>query len=271
MISVVILTFNEEINIAECVKSAKELTSDVVVLDSFSTDKTCQICESMGVKIIQNPFEGYASQRNFALERIVYQSKWLIMLDADERFDNELIKSIKKVNLDDHVNTMYTCRRKDFFLGGWLKRSSGYPSLFPRLFKLGHCRVEREINEEYYTSGSIGRLDGHLLHYPFNKGVKEWFHKHNNYSSLEAECIYRNENTISLKGLISKDPLVRRKAQKALVYSLPFRAVFIFVIFYFIKLGFLDGRAGLQYCIMKFTYELMITSKVKELKEKNRK
>ena len=199
--SVVILTFNESINISDCIVSAKLISDDIVVLDSFSTDNTVEIAKSMGVKVETNKFIGYATQRNFALQSIKYKYNWIFMIDADERVCEKVKLEID--SLDFTKNTMFKCKRRDFFLGRWLKRSSGYPTWFPRLFKLGSCSVEREINEEYVTVGGVGYLETDIVHFPFNKGVDEWFDKHNRYSSMEAELIYNKKNKIIFKELFS--------------------------------------------------------------------
>lgn len=265
-VSVVILTLNESMNIVDCIESAKLISDDIVVLDSYSADNTKFLAKNLGARVVDNKFIGYASQRNFALKNIKYQYPWVFMLDADERANVYIANEISSILNEQNSNAMYKCRRKDYFLGKWIRRSSGYPTWFPRLFKLGCCQVTREINEEYSTSGSVGYLDGEIDHYPFNKGVSEWFDKHNRYSSMEAELIYNKKNKFILKELFSSDPSIRRRSQKSLVYSLPFRPLLVFFIFYFIKLGFLDGKAGFQYCVMKFVYELMISTKVNEFK-----
>jgi glycosyltransferase involved in cell wall biosynthesis len=259
--SVVILTYNEVINIEDCINSVRKFSNDIVVLDSFSEDETVIKAQQVGARIVENEFVGYASQRNFALNKISYKNDWVFMLDADERFSLEMIKELNSV-LDIENLTMLRCRRKDMFLGKWLKRSSGYPTWFARCFKVGFCKVEREINEEYVTEGEVYNLQSHLEHLPFNKGVEEWFNRHNQYSTMESKIILQKSNKIKFKDLFAKDPSLKRAAQKALVYNLPMRPVWVFVIFYFIKLGFLDGRAGFYYCLMKFNYELMISCKV---------
>lgn len=266
-ISVLILTFNEELNVGNAIASCKSISNDIVILDSFSSDDTCQIAENAEVRVYKNKFKGYASQRNFALETIDYKNNWVLMLDADETLSESIQNEILQLS-EDNSNTMYSCRRKDYLLSGWLKRSSGYPTWFPRLFKKGECWVEREINEVYKTNGDTGSLNGHLHHFPFNKGLSEWFIKHVKYSKLEAKLLVEGGDGFVFKNLFSSDTFKRRAAQKSLVYKLPFRPIVVFCIFYFIKKGFLDGKPGLYYCLMKFCYELMISCQVFEIKSK---
>ncbi|HHY0530091.1 TPA: glycosyltransferase family 2 protein [Vibrio parahaemolyticus] len=266
MFSVVILTFNEEKNIRKCISSVKKFSNDIVVLDSFSTDNTETIAKELGVRVVKNKFNGYASQRNFALDGINFQHSFLMMLDADERLTESLGNEILNSLYSSPQAAMFLCRRKDYFQNGWLKRSSGYPTWFPRVFKIGYCRVHREINEEYVCEGETVNLRSHLNHYPFNKGLNEWFSKHNRYSDMEAELLCSGNNRLSIKGLFSQDPLIRRKNLKSFIYKLPGRPLIVFIIFYFIKLGFLDGKAGFRFCLLKLIYELMISLKASEIR-----
>src|SRR5690606_32418363 len=133
-------------------------------------------------KIFQRKFDNYANQRNEGLKAVAKESDWILMVDADEIVTPELKEEIIKVTSSpNETSSLYRVRRKDIFLGKWIKQSSGYPTWFPRLFRNGKVRVEREINEEYITLGSEGQLKEHLLHYPFNKGITWWFDKHNRY------------------------------------------------------------------------------------------
>jgi len=271
--SVLILTFNEEVNLQECLDSVKDC-DDVVVFDSYSIDRTVEIARAAGAQVVQRRFDNYAAQRTAALQDVKYKYDWLLMLDADERVTPELAQEISSVlqNQAEGI-TLYRMRRKDHFLGKWLRRSSGYPSWFGRLVKLGHIRVEREINEEYHTDGKVGLLEGHLNHFPFNKGVSYWFERHNKYSSMEAVALAqetKNSITVatSLKGVFSADPALRRKILKNIAYRLPFRPFMIFIYLYFFRLGFLDGNPGLKFCVLRSIYEYMIDIKLLEMHDR---
>lgn len=263
MISALVLTHNEENILSRCLE-ALDFVDEILVFDSFSSDKTISIARSFGVKIIQRKFDNYANQRNAGLNQINPRSKWIIMVDADEIVTKELKKEILEVAISGSETSMYRVRRKDIFQGNWLKYSSGYPTWFPRLFKYGEVTVEREINEEYNTEGKISNLNSHLLHYPFNKGINWWFEKHNFYSKLESEKM-RTEITEPLKYsmIFSSDPVKRRKFLKRFSYKLPFRPQIIFLIFFILKKGFLDGYSGYIFCKMRMVYETMIDIKFK--------
>ena len=200
-VSVVILTLNEEKNLPGCLESVK-WSNEVIVFDSFSSDQTTQIATSYGAQVIQRAFDNYAAQRNAALDEPFYKNPWVLMLDADERVPDELATELRLVTEGTESDfTLYRIRRKDMFLGKWLRRSSGYPTWFGRLIRIGRVRVEREINEEYHTDGKVGFLKEHLIHYPFNRGISYWFERHNRYSSMEAEVLFsETQSTRSRQG-----------------------------------------------------------------------
>ncbi len=266
-VSVLVLTFNEDKNIANCLRSIVNWSDDVVVLDSFSTDHTRDIVLSHpGVRFLERAFDGYAKQRNYALQEIEYKHPWLLMIDADEQLTPELAKEITEaMSSVDSGTALFRMRRKDYFMGKWLRHSSGYPTWFGRLMRIGSVWIDREINEEYHTSDKIVELDGHLLHYPFNKGIKDWIEKHNRYSTMEAELLVSKQAKPVLRDLFAVDSVKRRVAIKAVVYSLPFRPLVIFCLLYFFRLGFLDGKAGYLFCRLRMMYERMISIKVLEL------
>lgn len=270
MINAVILTYNEENILDECLKSL-EFADEIIVYDSFSTDRTLKIAGKHNAIIHQRKFDNYATQRNEALKTVSNKCSWVLMVDADEIVTKDLKEEILKIPQQSaNPVTMYRVRRKDMFQDKWIKQSSGYPTWFPRLFKNGEVRVEREINEEYITSGKEGKLFEHLLHFPFNKGLTYWFEKHNRYSEMEAwKLREESEESIELLDLFSKNPVLRRKVQKRIIYRLPLRHWIVFIGLYIIRGGFLNGRAGYNFCKLRKTYEWMIMIKYSELKIKN--
>jgi glycosyltransferase involved in cell wall biosynthesis len=270
-ISVLILTYNEETNLPRCLESL-HWCDDTVILDSFSTDKTKEIAHSSGAQVFERPFDNYAAQRNFGLKEIPYKHPWVLMVDADEEVTPELANEIKEAIAScDSNTTLFRMRRKDHFLGKWIRRSSGYPTWFGRLVHPNRVHVEREINEEFLTDGTIGLLQHHLNHYPFNKGFSAWLEKHNRYSTMEATLIV-NQGLMNpnMGDFLDKDPATRRKAIKALVYRLPGRPLLMFIALYFVRGGLLDGKAGLTFCILRSFYEFLINCKVKELRLRDR-
>lgn len=271
-VSVIVLTFNEEANIGRCLDSVA-WCDDVVVLDSHSTDATREIAAAKGARVQLRVFDNYANQRNHALKEIMYKHAWVLMLDADEVVPDDLRQEMQtQLAKEDSNVTLYRLRRKDYFMGAWLRHSTSYASLwFGRLMRLNRVWVERSINEEYHTDGTVRDLRSSLVHYPFNNGLSAWIDKHNRYSSLEAHLIISGgRGGWQWRQLFSTDPVIRRKSLKALVYSSPGRPLLMFLGRYLVAGGFLDGRAGLMYCVLKTFYEYMITCKVRELKRRER-
>lgn len=271
-VSVIVLTFNEEANIGRCLDSVA-WCDDVVVLDSHSTDATREIAVTKGARVRLRVFDNYAKQRNHALKEIEYKHAWVLMLDADEVVPDDLRQELQTVLAKEDADvTLYRLRRKDYFMGTWLKHSTNYASLwFGRLMRLDRVWVERSINEEYHTDGAIRDLRSALDHYPFSNGLSAWVDKHNRYSSMEAELIISGDRrSWQWRQLFNDDPVIRRKAFKALVYLLPGRPLLMFFGRYLAAGGFLDGRAGLMFCMLKTFYEYMIVCKVRELKRRAR-
>jgi glycosyltransferase involved in cell wall biosynthesis len=263
MISVLILTLDEASNIADCIASLP-WRDDVVVLDSGSADGTSAIAEKLGARVVVRPFTNYADQRNFGLAQ-PWRHDWIVMLDADERMTPELAAEIENCLLAVTDDTaMFRVRRRDMFLGRWLRRASGYPTWFPRVMRRGRVRVAREINELYVANGVTRALEGHLIHYPFNKGMEWWFERHNRYSTAEANLMTGGKEPGRSKpaGIFSRDPSIRRAAMKSFAYRIPGRPFVVFFYLYLVRFGFLDGRPGYYFALMRMAYEIMIDAKV---------
>jgi len=258
-LSVLILTYNEAVNIADCLHSVS-WCDDVVVLDSFSTDETVSMASSLNARVVQRRFDDYASQRNYGLQQIEYRHPWVLMLD-DLRAEMEASVAAAPAEL-----CLLRCRRRDHLFGRWIRRSGGYPTWFGRLVRVGRAHAERPYNEEIKTSGKTAALQHHLDHYPFNKGFQDWLNKHNRYSTMEAEFRYRTGgDRWSWRDLVAREPTRRRVALKGIIYSMPLRPVLVFAGLYFVRGGLFEGRAGLTFCLLRAWYEFMIDCKYREL------
>lgn len=277
MISAIILTLNEERNIVECIRTLRSWCSDIVVYDSFSTDRTIELAKKEGVRIFQRKFDNYAAQRNAALQEVSYPGEWVLMVDADERWDETIGKLLNHAITDPRYQStdIFHLQRKDIFLGRWLKHNIGSNTWSGRLLRRKNVSIARDINEEYHCSGAKSYLSGcRFLHYPFSNGINWWFARHNRYSDMEAiRLMAERSEQISWKALLGKDPILRRKTLKQFFYRMPGRPLIMFCILYFLKLGFLDGRAGFHYSALRSIYEYMITLKMMEnqRREKNLK
>lgn len=264
-LAAVILTRNEARDIAACIQSCA-FADEVLVFDSMSTDQTVEIARHHGATVVQRAFTNYAEQRNAAIERVSGHS-WVLMVDADERVPESLATEIRgRLQACAPTTTMFCMRRKDFLNGTWLRRSSGYPTWFARLFRPGCSRFVRDINEVAETTGETGYLVEHLDHYPFSKGLAFWIERHNAYSTMEAKRLLREQESHLRLRFNVRDPAQRRRVLKQIFYRLPCRPMLAFVMLYVIRGGFLDGRAGLQYCRLRAMYEYMIQIKIAEAK-----
>lgn len=268
-ISVLILTLDEAVNIAACVQSVA-WCDDVVVLDSGSADETTRMAEAAGARVYARDFDNYANQRNFGLTQIDYRHPWILMLDADERVPPDLAAEMRHaVGSASEEVALFQLRRRDWLLGRWIRHSSGYPTWFGRLARRGRVSVRRPINEEYHAEGRTVSLQGHLDHYPFNKGFSAWLAKHNRYSTMEAQLFEQHHgNEFTAAALFARDPVRRRKALKERVYRMPARPLLMFLALYLVRGGILEGRAGLTFCLLRSWYEFMIDLKRRELRRR---
>jgi glycosyltransferase involved in cell wall biosynthesis len=269
-VSVVVLTLNEEINLADCLESVR-WCDDVVVLDSLSRDATVKIAEQFGARVVHRAFDDYARQRNFALSSIPFRNPWLLMLDADERVPVELQREMLGVAAQAPESVaIFRMRRKDHLFGRWIRGSSGYPTWFGRLMRIGRVRVARAINEEYHADGDVRELETHLHHFPFNKGFAAWIEKHDRYSTMEAELRLTGAPAAASGKLFSGDPTQRRRALKSALYRIPGRPLIVFIGLYIFRGGIIEGRAGLTFSLLRAWYEYMIDCKTLELRRRER-
>jgi glycosyltransferase involved in cell wall biosynthesis len=269
-ISVLILTLDEEVNLGDCLDSVA-WSDDVVVLDSFSTDRTPEITHARGARLQQRAFDNYAGQRNFGLRELEYRNPWVLMLDADERVPEDLREEMfAATSQAPETIALYRMRRRDHLFGRWIRRSSGYPTWFGRLVRVGRVWVERPVNEEFHADGEAANLQGHLDHYPFNKGFSAWIEKHDRYSTMEArQRALEHHDDERWTGLFAPDPARRRRAQKEWLHDMPLRPLVVFAGLYFIKGGMLEGRAGLTFSLLRAWYEYVIDCKALELRRRS--
>lgn len=223
-ISVVILTFNEDKNIERAIMSAKKISDDIIVSDSFSTDNTPLICKKYKVTFIQNQWLGYGAQRNLAVK----QSKcnWILCLDADEVIPDKLAKEIQTLKLENE-KIIYSFKRLNNFCGKWIKYGLWGRDKVRRLYNKQTSEWNNEfVHESLKVSNSheIKILKNYLHHYSYNNEL-ELKEKTQKYAMLAAQ------NMLS-------------KGKQAGFFALMFRPFFKFVVNYIFRLGFLDGKAG---------------------------
>jgi glycosyltransferase involved in cell wall biosynthesis len=278
MISILILTKNEEQDLPSCLGSVA-WSDDVHVYDSGSTDATPAIAARAGAHFLLRPsssgqelFGGNeAEHKNWALANLPFKYDWVLHLDADERVTPELAASIQRAASDPGGKVAFRLRRRDFWGDRWLRHVQA-TAYYMRLFRPEKMRYARRVNPISVAEGPVGELLGFLDHYPFSKGMNHWLNRHNSYSSLEAQQILSdraaNQPFSLSKALFAKDRNQRRFHQKELFYCMPARPLLKFLFLYVGKSGFLDGRAGFRYAMLQSFYEYMIVLKTKELARK---
>ena len=268
MISLIVLTKNEEHDLPACLEALK-WCDDVHVLDSGSTDKTTDIAVEYGARVWSNKFESFGQQRNFALDHLRLAYEWILFLDADEvvtdKFRRELFAALEKV--EDDVAGFYCCW-KMMLEGQWLKYSDNFPKWQFRLMRKGRARFTDfgHGQKEHNVVGKTLYLQEPYLHYAFSKGWFVWFDRHNKYSSLEA--VERLGNCPPLQNVFSRNGSVRNPALKSWLSKLPGWPFFRFIHAYVFNLGFLEGIPGFIYCTNMGFYEFLIQIKMREIRKR---
>jgi glycosyltransferase involved in cell wall biosynthesis len=224
-LSVAIITFNEESNIGDCIRSVTELSDEIIVLDSFSTDKTVEIAGSFpGVKVFQQKFKGHIQQKNNAIE--LCNCQWVLSLDADERVSPELKESIRLELLKNRTDIFgYKIARLTFHLGRFIRHSGWYPLFRYRLFRKGYAKWTGENPHDYIEiTGKGDKLKGDIIHYSF-KDLSHQVDTINKFSSIVSFTRFKKNKTFYIIKSLYK-PVVK------------FLEIYVF------KLGFLDGYPG---------------------------
>jgi glycosyltransferase involved in cell wall biosynthesis len=277
-ISVIILTYNEEMHIYRCIKNIKSIAKYIFVVDSFSTDKTIEIAQNMGALIYQNKWENnHAKQFNWALDNLPIKTKWILRLDADEYLTDELIEELKTrlPNLDDDILGIIL-KRRYFFFEKWI-RNGLYPVKLLRIFVYGKGRCESRWMDEH-----IQLFDGKMIEFKHDfidenlNNIEWWINKHNNYATREAIDLldieygivgYSKNDSEKRIGIQAKE----KREKKHLYIRLPLfiRAFIYFFYRYFIKLGFLEGTRGfILHFLQGLWYRILVDSKLFEIKRK---
>jgi len=227
-LSAVIITFNEERNIGRCLDSLAGIADEVVVIDSYSTDRTEQICREKGARFVQHPFGGHIEQKNYALGQATYSC--VLSLDADEALSDPLRASILAAKSGWPADA-WVLNRLTNYCGQWIRHSGWYPDRKVRLFdrRLGQWGGTNPHDKVVMRPGStLGRLHGDLLHYSYYT-VEEHYARARKYAAIAAQAMYARG---------------RRGSWPRVAFSPAFK----FVRNYFFRLGFLDGRAGWTIC-----------------------
>ena len=268
----VILTRNEELNLAQSLDSVKGWANEIFVLDSESTDATVEIAARYGCHVAQHRFENYARQRNHALEHLPIRSEWVLFLDADEWLPDVLKQELTSVVAASPRENGFEIKRRFIWMGRWIRRGY-YPSWILRLFRYGRGRCEdRQVNEQIMVEGPVGRLQNDFVHED-RKGVGDWIAKHNGYAEREARELFtthRSPGYTEVEARLLGSQGSRKRWLRHKVWNrLPplLRPLVYFFYRYIVAGGFLDGKAGFVYHFLHaLWYPLLIDVKYLEMK-----
>lgn len=246
-ISACVITFNEEDRIEESLKSLAEVADEIIVVDAFSTDKTPEIVRNYTLRFFQREWNGYSSQKNFAISQVKYP--WILSIDADEVLSPELKKEILELKKGEPDCDGFSFRRKTFYLGKWIRHSGWYPDKKTRLFRKGTAYWEGDyVHERLVFKGRVKELKGELLHYSY-RNLSDHVLRIERYSTLASQKLFKEgEKSSYLKIFLL--PLVT------------FLRTFIF------KSGFLDGIHGLIISFFSSYYVFLKFAKLLELQRK---
>ena len=266
MISVLILTLNEEQDLPGCL-NAVAWCDDVHIFDSGSTDRTLEIARARGATVTVRAFDSFAAQRNASMQ-LPFRYPWVLVLDADERPTPELNEELPgALAAAAPAVAAFRIRRRDFLWGTWLRHAQMTTS-YLRLLRVGRVHYTRRINEVATVDGDIVDLECPLDHLAFSKGIAHWVAKHNGYSSQEAQLLADGEATqhASVRTAIFASGVhQRRVAQKAIFYRLPLRPLIKWLYLILVRGALLDGSAGLMYATLISFYEYLIEVKRREI------
>jgi glycosyltransferase involved in cell wall biosynthesis len=282
-ITAVIMSFNEEMNLEECLCSIKDFVAEIILIDCYSTDRTLEIARKYTNKIYQNKFINQAIQFNWAIENTDIKNEWILRIDADERWTHEGFAELNKIVENDEVDGVYV-KMKIFFMGRWIKHGGFYPNYFLRVYKKSKGKMEdRWMDEHIKVDGKtiLSDIDVIESNYDRQKNISLWTDKHNKYSTREAvEFLihkYKLKEVDTVADLRGNKTEKKRWLKEKFYFKLPLfiRPLLYYFYRYLIKFGFLDGKEGFIYHFLQaFWYRFLVDAKIfqiESLAEKDNK
>lgn len=274
-LTVIILTFNEENHIERCIRSVQPIAKQIFVVDSFSTDRTVEIAESLGARAWQHEFINQAQQFQWALETLPVASEWVMRMDADEYLQPELVDEIRSrlPFLSDEI-TGINLKRRHIFMGRWIRHGTRYPLVLLRIWRNGKGRIERRWMDEHIilTGGKSVTFENDFCDHSL-RDITWWTEKHNKYATREAiEVLNRKYRLFDADDAIVAEHGFSQAGFKRIIKERIYNRLPVFcgpllyfLYRYFIRLGFLDGKEGLAYHFLQgFWYRFLVEVKVME-------
>jgi glycosyltransferase involved in cell wall biosynthesis len=246
-ISAVIITYNEEKRLEEALKSIKDIASEIIVVDSFSTDDTVKLAKKYDSKIYSREWTDYADQKNYANKKASHS--WILSLDADERLSPELKKEIQKLKFKETDAAAFSMPRQVYYLGKWIFHSGWYPDRKIRLFKKDKAFWQGEyVHEKLVVDGKVKKLNNPIYHFTY-KDISDHLKRIDKFSSLGAKKLYA-------------------EGKKCRWYHLVFLPPQRFIQAFFFKAGILDGFAGFVIAVLHSYAIFTRYAKLKEIWKK---
>lgn len=279
-ITAIILTYNEEKNIKDCLDSIYGFVDEIYVVDSYSTDGTLDIVKAYhDVKVVHHAFENYSKQRNWAFENLAIRNDFIFNMDADHRAMPQLIDELKltfRKGIPADINGFMASRRT-MFMGKWIKKGGHYPVYHAIIFRKGNgmCEV-KNYDQHFIIHGEAMVLQSNVIDI-ITESITTFTSRHNTWATLEAEEAYSYQKGLEtgrVKALKDGNPMEIRRYQRMKYYSYPiFLRVFLYFGYrYFLKGGFLEGKEGLIFHFLQgFWFRFLVDAKIYELKLADKK
>lgn len=278
-LTAIILTKDEEKHIARCINSLQGICNEIVVVDSFSKDKTVDIAQGLGARVYLHPWKNYAKQFNYAVYECDIHTEWIWRIDADEYLEGGLGEAVKSVitQCDTNVNGIYVRKRIDF-MGKPLLHGGWYPSYHLKVFRKGHGDCENRWMDEHiriFDGTTITVKEGNQVDANLNN-LTWWTEKHNGYATREMADMLMMEYGLDAKAQEIQPKLFGTEEQRKRWFKMVYikaplfvRPFLNFFVRYVLRGGFLDGKKGFIWHILQgFWYRMLVDAKIYELKEK---
>ncbi|MEP7324066.1 MAG: glycosyltransferase family 2 protein [Saprospiraceae bacterium] len=277
-LTVIILTLNEELHISRVIQSVNPIAGKIIVVDSYSSDRTIEIARKLGAEVMQNPFINQAKQFQWALDNANIETSWIMRMDADEYLTMPLIKEIsERLPLLENDISGIVLKRRVHFLGKWIKHGTSYPIHLLRIWRTHHAVVEQRWMDEH-----INLIKGMSIVFKHDfvddnlNTLSWWINKHNDYATREAiEILNMKSKFMEINSTgdgtgIARQAYIKRLYKNSVYLKLPLflRAFLYFIYRYIIRGGFWDGKKGLMWHFLQGCwYRFLVDAKILQIEE----
>jgi glycosyltransferase involved in cell wall biosynthesis len=267
--AVILLSFNSEDTLAATLTSARQVSDEIFVVDSFSSDGTVQLARSFGATVVQHSFEHYGAQRNWAIDNLPISRPWQLHLDADEWMNEELVSSILALN-NEPEHSGYFLPRHVRFLGKVLRHGGMSPTWHLRLFRTGIGRCEDRKYDQHFLlkRGTSGQMQGMMID-DVRMPLTEWTARHNRWADGEVAELSCQEASGRVQPDARGNPVQRKRFLREKYNRMPLfiRPFALFIYRFFFRLGFLDGTEGFIFWVLQtFWFRFLVDAKIWEMR-----